>query len=119
MWPELPSPVPTDVSLRIQQIAKKYKPADLPGIGAVFRQQLTSPGATVSKPQLLQLPAGRAVLLTGTVPLPKRYEGAKTGFTLIILLRPGRLYLLSFRIDSQVASSANVFASITKLFRFL
>jgi hypothetical protein len=91
----------------------------LPAIGAVFAKNLSSPGSTVSKPQSLDLPAGKAVLITGTVPLPKAYQGAKTGFTLILMLRPGRLYMLSFRIDSRVASDANVFASIAQLFRFV
>jgi hypothetical protein len=119
MWPALPSPVPTDVSVRIQPVAKTYKAADLPRIAAVFRKELVSPGATVSKTQLLDLPAGRAAMLTGTVPLGKAFGGARTGFTLILILRPGRLYLLSFRIDSRAAKDANVFASITQLFRFV
>jgi hypothetical protein len=119
LWPALPSPVPTDVSLSIQPVAKRYRASDLPAIGAVFAKNLASPGSTVSKPQLLDLPAGKAVAITGTVPLPKQFQGAKTGFMLILLLRPGRLYLLSFRIDSSVASEANVFTSIAKLFRFV
>ncbi len=39
-WPLLPSPVPTDVTLTIQPIAKKYKAADLPAIGASFAKNL-------------------------------------------------------------------------------
>jgi hypothetical protein len=53
------------------------------------------------------------------VPLPSGYGGAKTGFTLVILLRPGRLYLLSFRIDSRAAKDANIFTSIADRFRFV
>jgi hypothetical protein len=119
LWPMLPSPVPTDVSLSIQSIAKKYKTKDLPAIGASFRKNMASPGAKIAQPQLLDLPAGKAVLITGTVPLPKAFNGAKTGFTLILLLRPGRLYLLSFRIDSRAAADAKVFTSIATLFRFV
>jgi hypothetical protein len=119
MWPALPSPVPTDVSLRIQQVEKRYKAADLPAIAGVFRKELVAPGATVSQTQMLKLPAGRAALLTGTVPLGKEFGGAKTGFTLILMLRPGRLYMLSFRIDSRAAKDANVFTSIAQLFRFV
>jgi len=119
MWPALPSPVPTDVSLRIQPVAKRYKAADLAAIASVFRKQLISPGAAVSKTQMLKLPTGRAALLTGTVPLGKSFGGAKTGFTLILMLRPGRLYMLSFRIDSRAAKDAKVFASIAQLFRFV
>lgn len=117
-WPLLPSPVPTDVTLSIQPIARKYKVADLPAIGAAFAKNLRSPGAKVAAPQMLKLPAGRAALITGTVPLPKEFGGIKTGFSLVMLLKPGRLYLLSFRIDSRAAADANVFASISKLFRF-
>ena len=117
-WPLLPSPVPTDVTLSIQPIAKKYKEADLPAIGASFAKNLRSPGAKVAAPQMLKLPAGRAALITGTVPLPKEYGGVKTGFSLVLLLRPGKLYMLSFRIDSRAAADAKVFASITDLFRF-
>ena len=119
MWPALPSPVPTDVSLRIQPIAKTYKVADLPAIGASFVENMASPGATISKPELLKLPAGSAILITGTVPLPKEFQGAKTGFTLILMLRPGRLYMLSFRIDSRAAADAKIFTSIASLFRFV
>jgi len=119
MWPALPSPVPTDVSLRIQPVAKTYTAADLPAIAAVFRKQLASPGAPVAKTQMLKLPSGRAALLTGTVPLDKSFGGAKTGFTLILMLRQGRLYMLSFRIDSRAAKDAKVFASIAQLFRFV
>jgi hypothetical protein len=119
LWPLLPSPVPTDVSLSIQPIAKTYKTKDLPAIGASFRKNMASPGAKIAQPQSLDLPAGKAVLITGTVPLPKAFQGAKTGFTLILLLRPGRLYLLSFRIDSRASADAKVFASIANLFRFV
>jgi hypothetical protein len=117
-WPLLPSPVPTDVSLSITPIAKKYKQADLPAIGASFAKNLRTPGATVAAPEMLKLKAGPAALITGTVPLPKPYTGVKTGFSLVLLLRPGKLYMLSFRIDSAVASQAKVFAAITSLFRF-
>jgi len=119
MYPTLPSPVPTDVSLRIQAVSKKFKAKDLPAIGASFAKNMTSPGAEISKPRLVQLPAGKAIVLTGTVPLAKQFAGAKTGFTLILLLRPGRLYMLSFRIDSRAAADANVFGSIAQLFRFV
>ena len=119
MWPALPSPVPTDVSLRIQPVAKTYKAKDLPAIGASFAKNMASPGAKIDKPQLLKLPAGQAVLITGTVPLPKEFQGAKTGFTLILMLKPGRLYMLSFRIDSRAAADAKVFTSIASLFRFV
>jgi hypothetical protein len=119
MWPALPSPVPTDVSLRIEEVPTKYKTSDLPGIGATFRKQLASPGATVSQPQQVTLGAGKAIVLTGAVPLPASYGGAKTGFTLVLLLRPGRLYLLSFRIDSRAAKDAKIFTSIADHFRFV
>ena len=117
-WPALPSPVPTDVTVGIQPIPKRFKQADLPAIAASFASNLRSPGATVAAPQMLKLKAGPAALITGTVPLPKPYTGVKTGFSLVLLLRPGKLYTLSYRIDSQVAASAKVFASITSLFRF-
>jgi hypothetical protein len=119
MWPALPSPVPTDVSLRIQPVSKTYKTADLPAIGASFAKNMSSPGAKIAEPQLLKLPAGSAILITGTVPLPKEFQGAKTGFTLVLLLRPGRLYMLSFRIDSRAAADAKIFTSIASLFRFV
>jgi len=117
-WPLAPSPVPTDVTLSIQTIPAKYKEADLPQIGASFAQNLRTPGAKVATPQMLKLPAGRAALITGTVPLPKQYGGIATGFTLVLLIRPGKLYLLSFRIDSRAAADAKLFASIANLFRF-
>jgi len=117
-WPLLPSPVPTDVTLSIQPIARKYKEADLPAIGASFAKNLRTPGAKVAAPQMLKLPAGRAALISGTVPLPKPYTGIKTGFSLVLMLRPGKLYMLSFRIDSRAQADAKVFASITNLFRF-
>jgi hypothetical protein len=117
-WPLAPSPVPTDVTVSIQAIPRRYKEADLPQIGASFAQNLRTPGAKVAAPQLVKLPAGRAAVITGTVPLPKQYGGIATGFTLMLLLRPGKLYLLSFRIDSRAAADAKLFVSIANLFRF-
>jgi hypothetical protein len=117
-WPLLPSPVPTDVTVSIQPIAKRFKEADLPQIGASFAKDLRSPGAKVAAPQMLKLPAGRAAVITGTVPLPAQYGGIQTAFTLMLLVRPGKLYMLSFRIDSRAAADAKVFASIANLFRF-
>jgi hypothetical protein len=119
MWPALPSPVPTDVSLRIEKVPTRYKVADLPQIGETFRRQLVAPGSTVSQPRQVKLGSGQAIVLTGSVPLPSGYGGAKTGFTLVIMLRPGRLYLLSFRIDSRAAKDANIFTSIADRFRFV
>ena len=84
-----------------------------------FAKNLRRPGAKIGKPQMLKLPAGRAALITGTVPLPKEFQGAKTGFSLILMLRPGKLYLLSFRIDSRAAADAKIFTSIADLFRFV
>ena len=57
---------------------------------------------------------------TGTVIVSagiRQYEDSERT-DLVILLRPKRVYLLQFRIDSTVASQANVFASIANLFRF-
>jgi hypothetical protein len=117
-WPLAPSPVPTDVTLTIQPIPAKYKQADLPQIGASFARNLRTPGAKINAVQMLKLPAGSAALITGTVPLPKEYGGIATGFSLILLLRPKRLYLLSFRIDSRAAADAKLFVSMAKQFRF-
>jgi hypothetical protein len=117
-WPLAPSPVPTDVTVTIQPIPQRYKEADLPQIGASFASDLRTPGAKVNAVQMLKLPAGRAALITGTVPLPKEYGGIATGFTLILLLKPGKLYLLSFRIDSRAAGDAKLFVSMANLFRF-
>ena len=117
-WPALPSPVPTDVTVTIQNVSRNYTAADLPEIGQVFAKNLRQPGAKVGAPKMLKLPAGRAALITGTVPLGKPYQGVSTGFTLVLMLKPGKLYMLSFRIDSRAAADAKVFASITNLFRF-
>jgi hypothetical protein len=118
-WPALPGPVPTDVTVFIQPVPKTYKQADLPAIAASFANDLKSPGAKIDQPQTLKLPAGRAALITGTVPQPKPNQAFKTGFSLVLLLKPGKLYMLSFRIDSTVAAQANVFTSIAQLFRFV
>ena len=118
-WPALPSPVPTDVTVTIQNVSRNYKAADLPEIGQVFANNLRQPGAKVNAPQMLKLPAGPAALITGTVPLGQPYGGVSTGFTLVLLLKPGKLYMLSFRIDSRAAAEAKVFASIANLFRFV
>jgi hypothetical protein len=118
-WPTLPSPVPTDVSVTIEKIPTRFKAADLPAIGASFARNVSSPGAKVETPQMLTLPAGRAAVITGTVPLTGTAKGLSTGFSLVLLLRPGRLYILSFRIDSRAAADANVFSSIANLFRFV
>jgi hypothetical protein len=117
-WPLLPSPVPTDVTVFIQAAPKSATQADLGAIGASFARQFAAPGARIDKPQVLSLPAGKAALVTGAIPLPKPNQGFATGFSLVMFLHGGRLYMLSFRIDAAVASQAKVFASIAQRFRF-
>ena len=53
------------------------------------------------------------------MPLPKEFGGIATGFTLDRAAPArGKLYLLSFRIDSRAAADAKLFVSMAKLFRF-
>jgi hypothetical protein len=117
-WPLAPSPVPTDVTLSIQPIPAQAKGATLPQIGASFARNLKTPGAKVSAAQIIKLPAGQAAVITGTVPLPKEFGGIATGFTLVVVPHRGKLYLISFRIDSRAAADAKLFVSIAKQFRF-
>jgi hypothetical protein len=118
-WPALPSPVPTDLTIEVTPIAKKYTAADLPGLSAALRQNLTTSTTKLAAPEMLKLPAGRAALLTGTTTLPKAYGGIKSAITLVVLVRTGRLYVLSFRIDSRAAKDAFLFTSIAQNFKFV
>jgi hypothetical protein len=117
MWPALPSPIPTDVSVRWDKIAARYKVKDLPAIAGTYVRELRSSGNAVANPKLIRLPAGQAIRITGTAPLPQ--SNAKTAFTIVLFVRPGRLYSLSFRIDSRAAKDANIFTSIADHFRFV
>jgi hypothetical protein len=119
LWPALPSPVPTDVSVRWDKVSGNYKQKDLPAIAASFAKQFKTPGTTVQQPRLAKYPAGQAAVISGVAPLPKAYGNVKSAFTIVLFLRPGKLYTLAFRIDSRAAKDAFIFQSIAQNFRFV
>jgi hypothetical protein len=119
LWPPLPSPVPTDVSVRWDKVSGNYRQQDLPRIAASFAKQFKTPGTSVGQPQLQKFPAGQAAVISGIAPLPKAYGNVKSAFTVVLFLRPGKLYTLAFRIDSRAAKDAFIFQSITQNFRFV
>jgi hypothetical protein len=117
LWPPLSSPIPTEVSIQVVKGQRAYKASDLPAIGATYASALSSnKGSKITVPKTLELPAGPAAFIEGTVP---NGNGVSTGLQLYILSHGKRVYVLSFKIDAGALSQATVFKSIAQHFEFL
>jgi hypothetical protein len=119
LWPmDGSTPLLTEVSLGIVSPNGKVDPKrDLPTIGATYADALASnPGAKVTVPKLVTLPAGPAELVEATIPAG---EGLTNGVELYLIPHGKRLYELSFQIDARFLRQATILASIAQDFRFL
>jgi hypothetical protein len=119
-WPALPSPINTDVYVKITAVPASFREADVPTVANEIAKAFNGPSDHVDPIVRVRLPSGSAVRVRGKAHLDPSYNGAATGFTLYILLRPRRLFLLSFRVDSRyTASERRIFDSIAMRFAFL
>ena len=119
MWPLAPSPVPTDVSLTIQPIAaRSTRHADLAAIGASFAKNMRLARREDQQAADAQAPGGQGDPDHRHGAAAEGVPGLEDGLLARPAASPGRLYMLSFRIDSRAAADAKVFSSIAKLFRF-
>jgi hypothetical protein len=119
-WPALPSPINTDVNVKISSVPASFHEADLATVGEEIAKTFKGPGDRVEPVSKVQLPAGPAVRVRGVSHLGPSYKGASTGFTAYLLLRPRRLFLLTFRLDSRFTRSQRpVLESIAGRFAFL
>ncbi len=119
-WPALPSPITSDVYVKIAAVPASVQTSDLPAIARVIADELKGPGSHVGPVRRIRLPAGAGVLLTGSAKLDPSYRAKATGFRLYLFLRPRRLFQLGFRTDSAFAASQRVlFISIASRFGFL
>ncbi|HZO98314.1 MAG TPA: hypothetical protein VFB42_13190 [Gaiellaceae bacterium] len=107
-------PVPIELSIQIVRARRAYTAADLRTAGRTYARALAAnKGARISAPKRIELPAGPAQYVVGTVP---NGGGVSTGLELYILAHGKRLYVLSFKIDARVLAQAKVFRSIAEHF---
>jgi hypothetical protein len=119
-WPARPSPITTDVTVKITPVPASLHVSDLPAVAAEVAKAFNGPRDRLEPIAKVRLPAGQAVRVRGVVHLDPSYGGRATGFTLYLLLQPRRLFGLSFRTDSQFSSAERpVFDSIARRFAFL
>ena len=115
-WPAPEGPIDPDVTVKVDPVTPATTAKNLPAIAKAYAQSLAkTKGVRVAAPVAVKLAAGPSVRLDGSVPLGK---GGRTGFTVYLLLRPKRLYSLSFRYAPSHAE-ADLFAQIADRFAFM
>jgi hypothetical protein len=116
-WPaSLNEPIPTEVSVGAVVDKSTITAKRLPSIGAVYANSLkATKGTKVLGPKTVQLPVGLAELIEAVVP---NGNGVSTGIDLLLIPRGKILYLLSFKIEASLMSSASIFTSIAQHFKF-
>jgi hypothetical protein len=105
-------PIYPQVAVQVSKGAKPYRAADLAVAGRTYAASIArNKGAKVAAPKHIELPAGPAEFVTGTVPAG---TGLADGFELYLLIHRGKLYALKFDIDAVALSQAKVFRSIAQ-----
>jgi hypothetical protein len=116
LWPPLASLVPTELSLQVVSGTRTYTAKDLPAIAATYANAFSgNKGAKITVPKKVQLGAGPAERIDGTIPSGQ----ATTGLELYLFVHGKRIYALSFKIDAGVLAKATVFHSIADHFAFV
>jgi hypothetical protein len=81
---------------------------------------MRGPATTLHPVRFVRLPAGRAGLIRGVQRLDPSYGGAKTAFSLYLLLHGGKLYSIVFRTDSRYERrQSSTFEAIARTFGYL
>jgi hypothetical protein len=116
-WPgSMESPVPIELSVGIVKTPRAYGPKDLASIGAVYANALAAnKGAKVTVPKTVTLPAGKAELILGSIPIG---NGVMNGVKLYLIPHGKRLYELSFQIEASQLATATLFASMANSLKF-
>jgi hypothetical protein len=117
-WPDSESqPVPIQVSLGLVKTKTPVTTKGLPGVAAIFANQLASnKGSKVTVPKLVTLPAGKAEFIEGTIPIG---GGVQNGLELYLIPHGKTVYELAFQIEASQLKTATLFNSIAQQFRFL
>ena len=94
-WPPPKGAVVPDVTVKTDRLTKGTTSAALPAIARQIAKSLSrSAGAKVAAPVRRTLPAGRAVLVSGSLRLSK---AVRSRFALYLLVHGRTLYSLTFR----------------------
>jgi hypothetical protein len=117
-WPvDTDTPILTQVSVGIVKTSKVYGKKDLPAIGATYANALAAnKGSKIVDPKLIELPAGPAEFIEGTIPAG---TGLSNGVELYLIPHGKKLYELSFQIDATLLSSAKIFTAIADAFKVM
>jgi hypothetical protein len=110
-------PIAPQFAVQVSKGSKPYTNADLPAAGRAYASALAQhKGAKISAPKRIELPAGPAQFVTGTVPAG---TGIADGFELYLLIHKGKLYALKFDVDASILSQAKVLRSIAEHFAWV
>ncbi len=117
-WPGSETqPIPVQVSLGVVSGKKTYTAASLPGIGAVFANELSSTkGSKITVPKTVTLPSGKAEFIEGTIPIG---SGIENGLELYLIPHGKTVYELAFQIEASQLKTATLFTAIAKEFKIL
>lgn len=116
-WPpDLATPILTEVSVGIVGDAKSYGRANLAALGDEYASALArNSGARIASPRRVQLPAGAAEFLEGTIPAGGGYVN---GVELYLIPHGLHIYELTFQVDASLLAKATLFGAIAQAFRF-
>jgi hypothetical protein len=104
------------VSVRVNRVGS----AAVGPVTRILVEGLKRPGTKLEPARIVQLPAGRAGLIRGVTKLDPSYGGAKTSFTLYVLVHAGRIYYIFFRTDSRYERrQRSTFEAIARTFGYL
>ena len=117
-WPGSETqPIPVQGSLGVVSGKKTYTAASLPGIGAVFANELSSTkGSKITVPKTVTLPSGKAEFIEGTIPIG---SGIENGLELYLIPHGKTVYELAFQIEASQLKTATLFTAIAKEFKIL
>jgi hypothetical protein len=120
LWPSPPGPISTDVSVRVNRVGNVAVGPATQFFAKQLKDQLKGPGTKFEPVRIVQLPAGRAGLIRGVTTLDPSYGGAKSSYTLYLLVHAGRFYYIFFRTDSRYERrQRSTFEAIARTFGYL
>jgi hypothetical protein len=117
-WPFLlgGTPILTEAYVFIVKTPRAYGKKDLTAIGDEFANALSATkGSKIVVPREVDLPAGPAEYIIGTIPAGV----VSTGIEWYLIPHGKAVYELGFQIDSSGLATAKLFTSIAQNFRFV
>ena len=117
-WPFVvgSTPILTEAYVFVVKTPRAYGKKDLKAIGDEFANALSAnKGSKIVVPKQIDLPAGPAEYIIGTIP----GGSVTTGIEWYLIPHGRAVYELGFQIDSTGLSTATLFTSIAQNFKFL